>query len=370
MRVKEADVPYCGVREDVIKNAKPKLNEEVLAYMNQWVFERYRVKMRKEAGLPQPWTDDQVLRDFRFTNVRRLDDRETIYFVKGVVETDMSLNNKIYNAILFRLFNNWKTIELMGGPFDWETGVDIHQVFLKLEDMLRDPSRLIWSNAFNQGGLKRAAGTESYVTTLSDSELEGVNYDQLPVHVMLKFDKYYGDLWGTTKIEAEKYVELHPEYRIITRTDQNIPLRVVKLVDKLVKDNFAEKILTTTNQDECYKLINSIRGLGVFLSYQIFVDLTYIPEFPYSNNEYAQCGPGTTLGLSYLFEDKDGMTDPECVFWMKDFIQEAWKDRDTEYDLNALMTDLEPEDRILCVADLCNCMCELSKYTKDRKSVV
>lgn len=40
-----------------------------------WVTEREGVRLRREAGDPKPWTDDEVLLDYRFCNVRRMDDK-------------------------------------------------------------------------------------------------------------------------------------------------------------------------------------------------------------------------------------------------------------------------------------------------------
>lgn len=40
-----------------------------------WIRERENVRRAKEAGRPKPWTNDSLLRDYRWCNVRRLDDR-------------------------------------------------------------------------------------------------------------------------------------------------------------------------------------------------------------------------------------------------------------------------------------------------------
>lgn len=42
-----------------------------------WVREREQLRIRKESGIPPPWTKDPILREFRFCNVRREDDRVT-----------------------------------------------------------------------------------------------------------------------------------------------------------------------------------------------------------------------------------------------------------------------------------------------------
>ncbi len=42
-----------------------------------WIRERERIRFRKDAGEPGPWTEDPILSTYRFCNVRREDDRVT-----------------------------------------------------------------------------------------------------------------------------------------------------------------------------------------------------------------------------------------------------------------------------------------------------
>lgn len=46
-----------------------------LTILRQWIVEREAVRAAKEGGQPKPWTNDVLLRDFRWCNVRRMDDR-------------------------------------------------------------------------------------------------------------------------------------------------------------------------------------------------------------------------------------------------------------------------------------------------------
>ena len=43
-----------------------------------WINERERIRKKKLAGDPPPWTEDPVMREWRFTNVRREDDAVTL----------------------------------------------------------------------------------------------------------------------------------------------------------------------------------------------------------------------------------------------------------------------------------------------------
>ena len=74
--------------------------------------ERYRIMLRREAGLPFPWTDDPVLRDFYFCNVFREDDRVTTWFRKNVREPLRDNPERVTLATIgFRWFNRIETGE-------------------------------------------------------------------------------------------------------------------------------------------------------------------------------------------------------------------------------------------------------------------
>ncbi|HWY14385.1 MAG TPA: nucleotide kinase domain-containing protein [Rhizomicrobium sp.] len=51
-----------------------------------WVREREAIRIRKDAGDAFPWTDDEILKTYRFCNVRREDDRVTVWIRKNIRE--------------------------------------------------------------------------------------------------------------------------------------------------------------------------------------------------------------------------------------------------------------------------------------------
>ena len=40
-----------------------------------FITEREAIRLKKEAGEPKPWTSDPILQQYRFCNVRRMDDK-------------------------------------------------------------------------------------------------------------------------------------------------------------------------------------------------------------------------------------------------------------------------------------------------------
>lgn len=78
--------------------------------------ERERVRIAKEAGMPRPWTEDQVLQRNYFCNIYREDDKTTRWFAKHVRDKVKDSPTRAVQAVLaFRWFNKI------------ETGAEIHE---------------------------------------------------------------------------------------------------------------------------------------------------------------------------------------------------------------------------------------------------
>jgi hypothetical protein len=67
-----------------------------------YMVKRENIRIAKENGEPWPWTDDVILRTFKFTNVRRANDKTTQHFFKKY-KVAMAFGPKLYpdHAILY-----------------------------------------------------------------------------------------------------------------------------------------------------------------------------------------------------------------------------------------------------------------------------
>lgn len=348
MKNKKADKEYCGVRKEVILTAEPTLDWDAVHHFKTFVIDRYKVHKRKDIKkLPAPWTDNPIIQEFKFTNVRREHDRQTRYLLDNITHNlTLTLEDKIVNTFLFRSWNNWATLKSFGFPYpaqalyNPELKEKVRPLYKSLTE--ENPDRLWYNNAYNQGGTKHA----------------------------WKFPAGDGYQRAYKESEAKKY----PDW------EADIPLRPFHVGVWLGEQGIVEKLLNAKDQQEAFDIIKSVRGFADFLAYQVFVDLTYIKEFPFSENEFTIAGPGCKKGLDYIFIDRDGMTYEECLFWLRDKIN------DEEYNLfmndklfnyeetkgyphrkyfpTLLFNDLPEYDRCMNVMSLENCMCELSKYIR------
>lgn len=306
MKTKTKDALYCGARKDVIKDSKPIINERNLSYLYLWIKERYNVHLNKDIYKKQyPWTKDEIISKYRFTNVRREHDKETKWIIKNIcLNDDLNYKNKLLNIILFRLFNKSRTIKIFG-LIDFNN-FNEEGIMKKLEKF-KNKKYIYFSNAFYTSGPKRVSN--------------------------LKFPK-----------------------------DKNAVIKMIKLVRLYDENNIVEKIKNCTNQKQVFEILKSCPGIGNFLAYQMFVDFTYIKEFPFSENEFVVAGPGCKNGLKLIFEDFDKMNYEESLFWIRDNQFNLFKK--FNYNPKEMFSDLPESERYLNLMSLENCMCEFSKYLR------
>ena len=84
-----------------------------------FIMERERVRLRKEAGDSAPWTDDPILREWRFCNVRRNDDRQTRLIHQGWLTPHGEDPDVWFAMVVARLINWWPSLNAVGYPVPW-----------------------------------------------------------------------------------------------------------------------------------------------------------------------------------------------------------------------------------------------------------
>lgn len=307
MRNKQNDIPYLCCRQEKILNATPILNEDVFRMLVYWISERSKIHIKKDIQKQaKPWTQDSIFQTVRFTNVRRELDKESIYLINTVCKNkNLTLDQKLANIIFFRIINKKDSVEkifpIQFDPF--------------LEDIYRQ-----------------------YAKSLPKD---------YPV-----FKKVYM-ISGTM---GQIRMHFPDEYPIMS---------VINYVYYLWKNSactFVNKPDITAA--EAFEKINAMTGIGEFLAYQIFIDLTYCPEFPCSENEFVVAGPGCKNGLKLLFKSKSGMTPEECLFWIRDNWNQILQYYNIEWNPEFLFQDLPEYDRTMNIMSLQNCFCELYKFDR------
>ena len=93
------------------------------ALLQYWIIEREKVRLKKEAGEPKPWSTDPIFQATYFTNVNREHDRVTRW-IREFYTPHVHDEYFEANMCVARLFNWPDTLEKLGyikfeGCFDW-----------------------------------------------------------------------------------------------------------------------------------------------------------------------------------------------------------------------------------------------------------
>ena len=89
-----------------------------------WMNERHNIYLKRDKGKKPPWTEDNILRHYKFTNVFRRLDRVSVYWNEKVYNTPSAKGSPellFFNTILFRTFNLPSTWEQIGWQDKWST---------------------------------------------------------------------------------------------------------------------------------------------------------------------------------------------------------------------------------------------------------
>jgi len=71
-----------------------------------WMEERHRIFLKKDMGLPQHhWTDDEILKTYRFTNPFRENDKTTVWFRENMRDPLNGDDDVLMATVIFRWFN-------------------------------------------------------------------------------------------------------------------------------------------------------------------------------------------------------------------------------------------------------------------------
>lgn len=359
MKDKALDVPYCGVREEKIKSAKPVLSPTHTRLSYEWMRDRYQIHVKKDVQrLPAPWTDNPILRQVKFCNVRREHDRQSLNLINNIVKNDaLGMADKMFNCVLFRMFNLWDPIQAIGGAMTIKefAKINLDTTRERLQKFEADGGK-VFTNAFNTGGLKQCLAFPELVVNHKEQRFGG-----MMVNLICKD----GSTQNMDYKEAKAIAEAEPDFYTIEGWEPYMPMRVIRSLKAFVNKypNYFHDLLRLGTPLEVYqRMYDDIEGLGPFLAYQIWVDFTYMPGYPFSENHFTVAGPGCRAGIDLLFLNKDGMTHEECIFWLRDNQDAVYGP--LGYNREEFWSAEEPWDRHLNIMAGENMFCELQKYTR------
>lgn len=287
---------------------RSELNQESLDMFWRFICERQQVWYRRVVLQNEPpWTDDEILQQYRFTNVYRQLDPGTQYVIQQILERDESRPDKIFNVMIYRLIGRLETHDHVG--------------FQHLNEF--DPT---WF--------------EKKLKTRRDEHGE-------PVFTGAYMVSGYNQMGSSDKVEN------------ISRIFEKISERF---------DSFYASVEEANDLKQVYHAIRNLPGFGNFLSYQVLVDLLYPLQvyngdslLPFSQNDWSSPGPGAQRGLKTLLSTPEKGMYLEAMRWLQQHQVAEFDRLDIKF---PYLQDSEGRRMELSLADIQNCLCEFYKYHK------
>lgn len=237
--------------------------EDVFRTYWRFAAERQLVFERRLEGRAAPWTDDEILREYRFCNVFRASDRVSQALIEAAyARGDFSAEDLFLRVVLFRLFSRpetWELIEAEAGLLTVGT-FDVEQVGGVLD------------RAFEEG---RPLYTAAFILCAND---------------------------------AFGHRRKHRNH--------------LALVTSMLEDGLPARLTEAPSLRAVYEMLVEWPLIGPFMAYQLAIDLNYSPLLDFDENEFTVPGPGALRGLRKIFVNLGELSPADAVHWLVDY-QEA-----------------------------------------------
>lgn len=239
-----------------------------VVFNTYWKFaaERQRIFFARCRSNQGPWTDDPILRDFKFTNVYRASDRVSQYLINNILRIgDQSPAEVFFRTLIFKVFNRIDT---------WER-------------------------------LERALGYVSF------SEFNFRQYDKILTTAMYEGNPVYSAAYimpsGGKNSEFTRKHQMH-----------------LRMIEKMIRDDLPLRLTDCRNMEEAFTLVRNYPTIGDFLAYQYITDLNYGPLLDFSEMQFVCAGPGAKSGIRKCFTDTGGLNEAEIIRFMADRQEEEF----------------------------------------------
>jgi hypothetical protein len=235
------------------KKTKTKLDARPLI---KWMKERERIRLKKEAGLPFPWTKDPILQTYRFCNVFREMDSVTMW-INANIRVPYANHPHLWFMLCIARTINWpETLECLLGTNAWP-----------------DHPRFSPDNLAKRLNARKDSGQKVYTGAYmirAESDPNQPWYDWTKQEYIAKI--VLGNLWKDRKALGHYWGGPHPS------RNSSCSLR------------------------DSWETIRAYYGWGPFMAYEVVTDMRhtrYLRSAP-DIMSWANAGPGALRGLNRL----------------------------------------------------------------------
>lgn len=280
---------------------QPLLRAEVHDAYWHFAARRHNIFVTRARGEPEPWTDDPILRRFKFCNTFRAADRVSQYLIREVIYGRYGQNlhpeDVFLRIVLFRLFSKeatWAALEEATGGIRRET-LDVERLGNLLEELRSQQA--IYTAAF-----------------------------------ILAARSAYGH-----RVKHRNHLAL--------------------VADMFRPGGLGARLGRAQSLEDVFNALVEYPMIGPFLGYQIAVDLNYSENLRFHEDDFTVPGPGAIRGLHKVFRDPGDQPPRQLIMRMVDRQEEEF-DR-LGLDFPGLF------GRRLHAIDCQGLFCETDKYSRE-----
>ena len=251
--------------------------EPFLQLFFETMYERMMIwKRRFIEQKPQPWTENAILRDSKFTNVYRELDRNSQWQIRNILLDDsLSPVNLIWKLMVFRFFNNPETFKRGMEWRGWRNGIPDwkdydEDDFVSFIEEVRKSGQNPYTNAY----------------LINSMSAPGKSRD-----------------WCYTRL-------------VIPTLHKRIP----QLISVVRNADSPESIIT---------YLKTVPAVADFIAHEFYQDFTYIPRYTdrefmrFTQNDFTNVGPGASVGIRLIYPNlKTTREQKQAIYWLRDAAEE------------------------------------------------
>lgn len=237
---------------DYFKRLKP---TPVFEAFWHFAVERQDIFYRRLNGLPGPWTNDDILAQYKFTNAYRVLDRTSQFLITDVIGASAQKpQDMFFRILLFKIFNKIETWEL----------------------------------------LKADIGEPQYSKTI---------FADIDASISLALSK-------GIKVYSAAYIMPTRTAILQAKRKHRNHLQVLR---QMMEDEVYKQIGTSSNMKQAFELIRAYPMIGDFLAYQFTTDINYSTISDFTEMEFVVPGPGAKDGIRKCFTDTASMEETDII---------------------------------------------------------
>lgn len=266
--------------EEMLPSTNIKLHYGYYKLFFYTMYERMKIWERRYIDKqPFPWTQNPILRDYKYTNVYRELDRSSQWQIKNILLRYKELGDYkelIWKLMIYRMFNSWESFQFIQEQTGWIGGIPDYDSYDEEEFL---------------GMLKkvRAAGINPFTNA---------------------YLLYSGN---------GKEINTRDEYYVYKGI-------------RGLRENFEELIYliqTAETPEEIIEEMKKIPTVAAFIAHEYYQDLTYIQIYTdwnvmrFTQNDYTNVGPGASFGIRLIFPSLKKSEQKQAIYTLRDEAEKA-----------------------------------------------